>query len=285
MPIFLRPISSSFVIFFLVLCASAQQAVRQPLITQPINESRVVTLKGNTHPLAQRQFDMGAAPPDLPMDRMLLVLKRDPQQDYALHTLLDDQQDKNSANYHKWMTPATFGAQFGASDQDIQLVTGWLQTHGFQINRVSNGRTVIEFSGMESQVEQAFHTQIHSYMLPNGEQHWANASDPQIPAALAPAVAGIQSLNNFKAKRFSHLAGIVSRDKSTGQFSASSPLFTLTGNCGVQSSCYGVGPYDFAKIYDVAAAWTYHRAGGELGARVSHLARRAGRAIHARASL
>ena len=69
-------------------------------------------------------------------------------------------------------------------------------------------------------------------------------------------MAGIESLNNFKAKRFSHVVGVVSRDKSTGEFTSSAPLFTLTGNCGVQSSCYGVGPYDFATIYDIAPAWS-----------------------------
>src|SRR5262245_28757050 len=83
----------------------AQYAIPQPLITQPIVESQVVTLKGNTHPLAQPRFDVGSAPPNLPMQRMLLVLKRDPQQDFALHKLLDDQQDKASPNYHKWLTP------------------------------------------------------------------------------------------------------------------------------------------------------------------------------------
>lgn len=236
--------------------AGAQQIQPRPLITNPIDESRVVTLRGNVHPLAQPMFDVGAAPPDLPMNRMMLVLKRDPVQDYVVRKLIDDQQDKNSPNYHKWLTPAEYGAQFGAADQDLQLITGWLQTHGFQINRVSNGRNVIEFSGVEAQVEQAFHTQIHQYVLPNGEQHWANASDPQIPAALAPAVRGIQSLNNFKAQHFAHVAGVVSRDKSTGQYNSSSPLFTLNGNCGVQSHCYAVGPYDFAKIYNVASSWS-----------------------------
>jgi len=200
-------------------------------------------------------FDMGAAPPDLPMNRMMLVLKHDPMHDYVVRKLIDDQQDKNSPNYHKWLTPSEFGAQFGASDQDVQLITGWLQSHGFQINRVSNGRNVIEFSGVEAQVEQAFHTQIHQYLV-NGQQHWANSSDPQIPAALAPVVAGIQSLNNFKAQHFAKVAGVVSRDKSTGQYNSSSPLFTLGGNCGVQSHCYGVGPYDFAKIYNIAPSWS-----------------------------
>ena len=237
-------LSAFLVILLLVICASAQQNLRQPLIRQPIDESRVVTLKGNTHPLAKRQFDMGVAPPDLPMDRMLLVLKRDPQQDYALHALLDDQQDKNSPNYHKWMTPATFGAQFGASDQDIQLVTGWLQTHGFQINHVSNGRSVIEFSGVESQVEQAFHTQIHSYMLANGEQHWANASDPKIPAALAPAVAGVWSLHDFKKKTDTKMYGHY--QAQPGKM----PLFTPT------TGQHALMPADYAIIYNLNPLYT-----------------------------
>src|SRR6266480_7013852 len=182
-----------------VATSLGQQASPQPLITQPIIESQLVTLKGNTHPLAQPKFDIGTAPPNFSMQRMLLVLKRSPQQDFTLHKLLDDQQDKASPNYHKWLTPDEFGVQFGPLNQDLQLVTGWLQGHGFQVNGVSHGRTVIEFSGVESQIESALHTQIHQYLV-NGENHWSNASDPQIPAALAPAVAGVWSLHDFRKK-------------------------------------------------------------------------------------
>src|SRR5436190_23630954 len=59
----------------LVGTSFAQTPAPRPLITQPIVESQVVTLKGNTHPLAQPQFDIGIAPPNLPMQRMLLVLR------------------------------------------------------------------------------------------------------------------------------------------------------------------------------------------------------------------
>ncbi len=234
-----------------------QQISSQPLITQPPVESQLSTLKGNTHPLAQSQFDIGAAPPDLPMNRMLLVLKRSPEQERALHTLLDDQQDKASPHYHKWLTPDEFGAQFGPADQDVQTVTGWLQSHGFAVNRVTHGRSVVEFSGTEGQVEEALHTSIHKYAV-NGEEHWANASDPQIPSALAPIVAGVQALNNFPATRYSHIAGVVSREKSSGQLTSPKPMFTLPSNgCGVQrNDCFGVGPYDFATIYNVAPAWS-----------------------------
>jgi subtilase family serine protease len=132
-------------------------------ITQAIDETNLTRLTGNTHPLAQARFDQGAAPDSLPMQRMLLVLKRSPAQEAALDALLDQQQDSTSPNYHQWLTPQQFGQQFGPSDQDIQTITNWLQSHGFTVAGVSNGRTVIEFSGTAGQVHQAFHTEIHRY--------------------------------------------------------------------------------------------------------------------------
>ncbi|MGD0271143.1 MAG: protease pro-enzyme activation domain-containing protein, partial [Candidatus Sulfotelmatobacter sp.] len=102
--------------------AASRPLITQPLITQPINELQLTTLRGNTHPLARPQFDLGTAPATLPMQRMLLVLKRSPQQESALDQLLNDQQDKSSPNYHKWLTPEEYGKQFGPSDADLQTI-------------------------------------------------------------------------------------------------------------------------------------------------------------------
>jgi len=85
-------------IFFVTTVSSPLQgqesaqtiAVRPPLITRPIDESQLTTLKGNTHPLARPVFDLGTAPANLPMQRMLLVLKRSPAQEASLRKLLDD---------------------------------------------------------------------------------------------------------------------------------------------------------------------------------------------------
>jgi subtilase family serine protease len=253
---------SHVVLLLLILApfASAQENNVRPLIVQAVDDSQLTTLKGNTHPLARAQFDRGAAPPDLPMQRMLLVLKRSDEQESALRKLLDDQQDKASPNYHQWLVPEQFGRQFGPGDQDIQAVTSWMQMHGFQIGQVAKGRTVIEFSGTAAQVQETLHTSIHKFVV-NGEEHWANASDPQIPSALTPVVAGVASLNNFWAKPVHYVAGVASREKSTGKTKLVKPLLTLpigNGNfCGVQNGfCYGVGPYDFATIYGVLPAWT-----------------------------
>src|SRR5205085_7828838 len=120
----------------LLLAASlcAQHTPQRPLITQGISETHLTVFKGNTHPLARSEFDQGAAPSDLLMRRILLVLKRSPEQETALRTLLDDQQDETSPNYHGWLTPEQFGQQFGPADQDIQTITFWLGSHGFQVN-------------------------------------------------------------------------------------------------------------------------------------------------------
>jgi trimeric autotransporter adhesin len=149
-----------------------------------------------TRILWRAEFDQGLAPGSLPMQRMLLVLRRSPEQESSLQRLLDEQQDKASPNHHKWVTPDRFGKEFGLSDGDLETVTAWLKSCGFQITAVSKGRTAIEFSGSVSQVQQAFHTSIHKYLV-NGESHWANAVDPSIPTALVPAVTGVLSLHNF----------------------------------------------------------------------------------------
>src|SRR5712691_83446 len=94
----------------------------RPLITQTIDEAQLTRLKGNTHPLARLEFDLGTAPATLPMQRMLLVLKRTPDQESALKKLLDDQQDKSSPNYHKWLTPEEYGKHFGPTDADLQTI-------------------------------------------------------------------------------------------------------------------------------------------------------------------
>ncbi len=255
--------------FSSIFCALVPQTVAQSskvqssgrahgLITQPVDESQLTVLHGNTHPLARPQSDLGTAPAALPMQRMLLVLKRSSQQEAALRRLLDDQQDKASPSYHQWLTPEDFGKQFGPSDADLVTITGWLQSHGFQVGQ-TKGRTVLEFSGNAGQVQQAFHTTIHKYIV-DGEEHWANASDPSIPTALTPAVAGMASLNNFTRRAMNVLAGKATRDKATGKIHVENSQFTWPQGCveGLLNSdaCSDwLGPYDFATIYNLLPLW------------------------------
>lgn len=241
----------------LLVDASAQESKVEPRITQVVDDSKLTVLRGNTYPLARSEFDQGMAPASLAMDHMQLVLKRGPEQQQALATLLAQQQDRSSSTYHKWLTPDQFGQQFGPAQQDIQKITAWLEAKGFRVDSVSRGRTVIDFSGTAGQVQQAFHTAIHRYVMSSGEEHWANASDPQIPTALVPVVAGINSLHNFKKKPMNRLTGRFRRSRATGEVKATDPQFTFGGGCsGTGTDCYALGPNDFAIIYNVLPLWS-----------------------------
>src|SRR5258706_162348 len=219
---------------------AAQAATIPARITQAIDETQLVRLHGNVHPLARLEFDQGIVSDATPMKRMMFVLQRSPDQQAALGKFMDEQLSKDSPNFHKWLTPDQFGKQFGPADADIQTVTDWLARQGFQEIKVGAGRTAIEFSGNVAQVRNAFHTEIHQFNV-NGESRQANLSDPQIPAALTPAVAGIVSLHNFPRKSMKHIVGAFTRT-ADGRIV---PQFTTSGGH------YVVGPADFAKIYNI----------------------------------
>ncbi len=220
------------------------QTQATPLITHAIDGTKVVTLRGNVHPLAQARFDVGSAPASTPARRLLLLLNRPPDREAALAAYMQDVHLRGSATYHQWLTPEEFGARFGPDPSDIQQLSNWLSRAGFQVMGVSKSKALIEFSGTVGQVNNAFNTQIHKYAV-NGEVHYANATDPQIPEALAGIVRGVSSLNDFRPKSELHVVGSAHLNAATRKIS---PDFTLSGQSG---QFYGIAPEDFATQYDL----------------------------------
>jgi Pro-kumamolisin, activation domain/Bacterial Ig-like domain (group 3) len=247
----LRAVLRPALLFGIFLCQiHVQPAMGQvgARVVDAVDDARRITLTGNVHPLARAEFDRGTAADSLPMNRMLLLLKRSDAQEAALQSTLAGLQDKSLPGFHQWLTPAQFGAQFGPADADIQAVTDWLTRQGFSVGKIYSGKTVIEFSGNAGQVQRAFDAAIHNYQV-NGKAFTANASDPQIPAALAPVIAGVVTLHNFPRDFYARRFGVLRR--SAGK-SVAEPLVTMPNPFG-PGSFYGVGPGDFAKIYGVPA--------------------------------
>ena len=164
-----------------------------------IDESRLVTLHGNTRAEADAANDRGSVAASFPLDHMLLQLKRSKDTEAALTQFIAELEDPASPNYHRWLTPAQFAAQFGVAASDVATVTAWLESYGFTVNGVQPSGLTIDFSGTAAQVRAAFHTEIHNLNV-DGVPHIANMSDPKIPAALEPVVAGVVSLHNFHPK-------------------------------------------------------------------------------------
>jgi len=240
----------SLVLFIFLLILQSPPPIcgqARPRVLLDVDNDQRITLKGNVHPMATAQNDRGAIDDAQPIGRVLLLLQRSDEQQVALSSFMEQQQDKSSPNYHHWLAPSEFGTQYGIADGDIQAVTQWLAQQGFEINQIYSGKTVIEFSGTAAQMRTAFGADLHNYQL-GGKTYVANSADPQIPAALAPVIAGIVSLNNFPRQSYARPLGQFRREK--GQ-SIAKPLFTFPLPFG-NGTFYGLGPGDFATIYNSA---------------------------------
>ena len=178
---------------------SAASAPGSSLIKMPPSDAQRVELRAHRVPMAQARFDAGAVSGDMPMVELKFILRRSAAQETALEQLLEAQQTPGSAQYHRWLTPAQFGAAFGASDQDLQAARTWLESHSFKVGTVPSGRGLLPFSGTAAQVQAAFQTPIHHFVV-NGVKHFANTANPTIPAAFQPLISGIRGLHDFHPK-------------------------------------------------------------------------------------
>ncbi len=141
--------------------------------------------------------DLGQAPPDEVLSDVTLHFSRTPAQQAAITALLADQQNPNSARYHKWLTPAQFKQQFGLSQADVAQVSSWLTAQGLTVTNTALTNTSISVSGSVRQLQSAFGVSLHT-MRVAGEQHIANINDPVLPQAIAAVTTGISGLSDFR---------------------------------------------------------------------------------------
>ena len=167
----------------------------------------MAVLSGDTRPEAREPAnDRGIVSDGLPLEHVMLQLRRPADRERALVTLIDQLHDRKSPNYQHWLSASEIGAQFGLVQSDMQTITSWLQHQGFTVNTVYPNRMVIDFSGTAGQIRAAFRTEIHNLSV-DGVAHIANMTDPQIPSALAPVIAGIVGLNDFRPQALFNSAG------------------------------------------------------------------------------
>jgi uncharacterized membrane protein len=209
-------------------------------IVQNVDDARSVTLFGNVHPAVAANAST-AANESTSMEHMILFLKGDATQEAELAALIAQQNDSKSPLYRHFLTPQDFGAQFGVAQSDIDKVTEWLRSEGFTIDEQPSGNRAIVFSGTLGQAAMAFKTEIRRYTVA-GVSHFANATNPQIPAALADVVGGVVKLHDFR-----HTANI-SKITAISAAQFANPVYTY-------GSGHYLSPADYGVIYDINALY------------------------------
>jgi len=173
----------------------------------------MVQLAKSLHPKAQPQDDQGPVDPQARLGYITLLTSPSASQQRALNKLLADQQNPASPKYHQWLTPEQYADRFGLSQNDLDKITTWLSSQGFQILSDGGGRNLVIFSGTAAQVQRAFGTEIHNYKI-NGETHFANSKPIIIPSALGGVVTGVLGLHDFRlqpanrARRFGGMRNV-----------------------------------------------------------------------------
>lgn len=192
------------------------------------------TLQGNVRPAVLSAVDQGPVPASKSMPRMAIRFARTAAQNADLTRLLISQQTRGSALYHSWLTPEQYADRFGITLDDARAIAAWLQSFGFTDVDIAPSRTSVSFSGTAGQVQAAFQTSIHAFVI-NGELHLANLTDPVLPKALQGLVESIAGLHDFHPK-----------PQLARPAPATDPQFTssISGN-------HFLTPDDFATIYDV----------------------------------
>jgi uncharacterized protein (TIGR03437 family) len=214
-------------IFIGVPMALLAQADR---IVGPVDWTRLAKIPGNVKGVARPEWDRGPVDPAMKLNYVRLMFQPSAAQQTALEELLREQQNPRSPNFRKWLTPDQYAGRFGVSQADIDKVLAWMRAEGFDVITVGRGRRYIAFNATVQQIQAALKIEIHRYEV-RGEMHFANSTDPSVPAAIQPLVMGFMGLDDFKPKA-------QSRKSARPHFTSSTGSYFIT-------------PGDLAVIYDI----------------------------------
>ncbi len=176
-------------------------------------------------------MDEGSVASEFSMPSITLLFKQSTEQQKELTKLLEDQQNPASPLFHHWLTPEQYADRFGVSQSDMDALAAWLRSEGLTVTNVARSRSWLLFQGTAEKVSSALGTAIHQYRV-DGETHFANRSDPSVPAAFAGVVGGFMGLDDF----YPH---------SHSKRLSPSPNYTYP------SGTHGLVPDDIATIYNI----------------------------------
>ncbi len=150
-----------------------------------------VALQGNHPTVSVTGWGPAAADKQLSLQVVLALRNQS-----TLDQLLAEQQDPNSPQYHRWLTPDEFHARFGPSPNDVDAVVEWLKSEGFSaVTDNADGRSV-GLTATVAQVERLFGVAI---VASADGRLYGNTSDPTIPARFAGVIARIEGLDDLRA--------------------------------------------------------------------------------------
>jgi Pro-kumamolisin, activation domain/Bacterial Ig-like domain (group 3) len=123
-----------------------------------------------------------------------------PADNAGLQSLLSNLYDPSSPQYHQWLQPGQYAAEFGPSSSDVASVQSWLHSRGLNATSVSG--SAIKVAATAGTVSTALGTSFEKYRSPSGVEGYAAQETPLVPEDLAngqiTSIVGLNTLSKYE---------------------------------------------------------------------------------------
>lgn len=175
-------------------------------------------LPGHVPPAARREQAVGTL---AATRRLHLALGLPLRQRDVLNQLLRDLYNPSSGQYHRYLTPEQFAAEFCPTLTEYAAVVAFARTNGFEITATHPNRMLLDVSASVADIEKAFHVHLRLYPHPTEARNfYAPDREPVVDSAVP--LLHISGLSDFRVPRPASLHAIEAGKGSVPQPNAGS---------------------------------------------------------------
>ncbi len=167
--------------------------------TRDAQASTLVTLPGHVPGLEKNSVLQGPADPNTAIQVLVGYRLRNEQ---MLKNYVDLMSRPHSVTAHRYLTPAQIARAFAPSQANQSAVIAYLEQAGFSLTQTYQHQLAVGFKGTIGQAASALHISINNYRTSSGRIFYAPASNPSVPARIAPFIQSIAGLDD--ARQFTH---------------------------------------------------------------------------------
>ena len=162
--------------------------------SSPAAGAGLVMLPGQVPAVVSKLQALGSLPATTNLDLAIGLPLRNQA---ALTNLLQQIYDPASSNYHHYLTPDEFTAQFGPTEQDYQAVIDFAKANGLTVTVTHPNRMVLDVRGKAADIEKALHVALRTYKHPTeARDFFAPDAEPSVPSGLS--IQDISGLDNYR---------------------------------------------------------------------------------------
>jgi kumamolisin len=181
------------------------------------------------------------------------VVLRQPHQ-AAMSAFIASLSNTASPNYHRYVTPAQFAQQFGASSSEVAAVRSYLSGYGLHVGTLSKGHVLLHVSGLTSEISHAFNAPVATVRRSDGMLAAQFQTTATLPASMAGDVASVTGLSSVVPPSTTSLLSHALSNVAT----AGSCPAAANGASASSTTANSLGGYTLqqqAQLYGFSGAW------------------------------